>query len=232
MATERHRQIADGQDISFEHVVVPAAITLLGKANLDCVLDVGSGTGDFTCRLAEIAGTVIGVEPSQGSVAIANKYCLRSNVTFIKSTLEDFTLTPKAANITTAVANMTLMTASSLKTFANAVDSVLTCGSNFIATLTHPCFWPRYWGYDTEPWFDYSKELFIEAPFTISNCQTKFLTTHIHRPLEQYLGAFERHDFELCDFLEPIPSVDVQHLYPTNWKYPRFIAARWIKRGK
>src|SRR6266478_467554 len=55
LAEERHRQIASGEDLSFEHVLVPTTLRLLEDANNALVLDIGSGTGDFTARLARIA---------------------------------------------------------------------------------------------------------------------------------------------------------------------------------
>ena len=31
----------------------------------------------------------------------------------------------------------------------------------FIFSITHPCYWPIYWNYYKEDWFDYNKELNI-----------------------------------------------------------------------
>lgn len=231
LAVERHRQIAGGQDLSFEHVVVPTAIGLLHSADLTCLLDIGAGTGDFTCRLAKIAKEVIGVEPSSGCVEVARNYCRLANVRFVLGTLEDAASSSELSSVTAAVANMTLMTVPNLRSFIKSLSSTLKTGSRFIATFTHPCFWPKYWNYDSAPWFDYSKEIFIEAPFVISNCRTEFSTTHIHRPLELYMREFEQHDLELREFIEPIPSAEIQKLYPAPWRYPRFIAASWEKRG-
>jgi hypothetical protein len=59
---------------------------------------------------------------------------------------------------------MTLMTAPDLRAFAKALATLLQARGRFVAILTHPCFWPRYWGYEEEPWFHYEREIFIEAP--------------------------------------------------------------------
>ena len=44
LAEERHRQIASGEDLSFEHIVVPTTWSLFEGADRTVVLDIGSGT--------------------------------------------------------------------------------------------------------------------------------------------------------------------------------------------
>jgi SAM-dependent methyltransferase len=230
LAEERHRQIATGQDISFEHVLLPTTLRLFEAADASVVIDIGSGTGDLTAKLARIAARVIALEPSRMSVAVAQAICCEaSNVRFLQVPLEEARsmLPPELA--TSAVASMTLMTTPDLRVFANALASLLQREAKFVATLSHPCFWPRYWGYEGEAWFNYNKEIFIEAPFVTSRCRTKVKTTHIHRPLEQYIHVFENAGFKLESLLEPIPSEEIQAFYPVPWRYPRFLGLRWTK---
>jgi tRNA G46 methylase TrmB len=90
LAEERHRQIASCEDLSFEHILVPTMLRLFENADPALVLDIGSGTGDFTARLARVATRVIGVEPSGASVVVARATCLAvRNVRFIEAPLED-----------------------------------------------------------------------------------------------------------------------------------------------
>jgi SAM-dependent methyltransferase len=231
LAQERHRQINSGEDPSFAYVVVPTALKLLEGADLGLVLDVGSGTGDFTARLAQVATSVIGIEPSAVSVRVARATCSDvANVRFIQAWLEDSgSLLPTDALPTAAVASMTLMTTPDLPGFAKALARLLPREARFVATFCHPCFWPRYWGYETEEWYSYSKEIFIEAPFTISKRQTDVRTTHIHRPLEQYVNVFEDAGFKLECLAEPIPSAEIQSFYTRSWEFPRFLGLRWIR---
>jgi hypothetical protein len=56
----------------------------------------------------------------------------------------------RAESATAAVACMTLMTTPDLGSFAKAPASVLHEGAKFVATLSHPCFWPRYREYETK----------------------------------------------------------------------------------
>jgi len=230
LAEERHRQIASGDDLSFEHILIPTTLALLDGADTALVLDVGSGTGDFTARLARVARRVIGVEPSRASVEVARAVCLEArNVRFVQAPLEEAVGILRGEPATAGVAVMTLMTTPDLRAFVKALAALLQTGARFIATLSHPWFWPRYWGYDAEAWVSCAKKTFIEAPFVISRCRTEVRTTHVHRPLEQYVTVFSEAGFRLDALVEPMPSMEVEALYPKPWRFPRFIGLRWVK---
>jgi SAM-dependent methyltransferase len=232
LAPERHRQIVSGEDLSFDNVVVPLTWRLFDGADPTVVLDIGSGTGDFTVRLAEHVRTVIAIEPSRVSMTLARLVCGDAqNVRYIEAPLEEAASVIDERAVTAAVAVMTLMTAPDLRGFAKALALLLRKGARFVATLTHPCFWPRYWGYEKEPWFSYGAETFIEAPFTTSKGSTGVRTTHIHRPLEQYVRVFAEEGFCLDALAEPMPGPEVQVLYPRPWEFPRFLGLRWERAG-
>src|SRR5262249_32878852 len=150
-------------------------------------------------------------------------------VRFIQEPLEEAASMLRGEPVTAAVACMTLMTTPDLSGFAKALAVVLQKEAKFVATLSHPWFWPRYWGYETEAWFNYTQETFIEAPFVISRCRTAVRTTHVHRPLEQYVSVFTNAGFRLEALVEPMPLSEIQALYPQPWRFPRFIGLRWTK---
>jgi SAM-dependent methyltransferase len=230
LAEERHRQIASGEDLSFHHLVVPTTWRLLEGSDRAVVLDIGAGTGEFTLQLARTAGKVIAVEPSQASMMLARRVCQSvKNVRYVEASLEEAASFLGEHPATAAVAVMTLMTAPDLRALAKALAALLQTHARFISTLTHPCFWPRYWGYENEPWFRYARETFIEAPFIISKRRTEIRTTHIHRPLEQYLSVFAEEGFRLDALAEPMPAPEVDALYPRRWAFPRFLGLRWEK---
>lgn len=230
LAEERHQQIASGDDLSFHHVLIPTIWRLFGGSDRSVVLDIGSGTGEFTLQLARTAGRVVAIEPSQVSMALARRVCQGvQNVRYVEAPLEDAASFLDQELATAAVAVMTLMTAPDLRGLAKALAGLLRTHARFVATLTHPCFWPRYWGYEKEPWFCYERETFIEAPFVISKRRTEVRTTHIHRPLEQYLSVFAEEGFRLDAFAEPMPPPEIQALYPKPWEFPRFLGLRWEK---
>ncbi len=127
---------------------------------------------------------------------------------------------------------MVLMNVLDAGNFLHAAHRVLRPGGALIATLTHPCFWPVYKGYDSEPWFDYSQETLINAPFTISlEEKSDFSTTHVHRPLSQYLTSAVDAGFEIHEVREPLPNPVLMAKYPTTWKYPRYIAIKLVKKS-
>lgn len=230
LAEERHRQIASGEDLSFDNVVVPMVWRLFKDVDPSIVLDIGAGTGEFTLKLAAISGKVIAIDPSHVSMAVARKNSRNvHNVQYIESSLEDVAGIYNEGRATAAVAVMTLMTTPDLPGFTKSLGALLQKGGRFIATLTHPCFWPRYRGYEKEPWFSYDRETFIEAPFVISKCHTEIRTTHIHRPLEQYVNVFVQEGFRLESLAEPIPPRQLQEAYPMPWQFPRFLGLRWEK---
>jgi hypothetical protein len=87
--------------------------------------------------------------------------------------------------------------------------------ARFIATLTHPCFWPHYFGYETAHWFDYNSEIFIQAPFRIANEVTDINTVHVHRPLSWYFAALARSGFR---------DIRLTELFGEGpFAYPRFL---------
>ena len=230
LAAERHRQIVSGDDISFRHVIEPAALSLLKDCDKSLVVEIGSGTGQFTNRLAAISGQVLAVEPSRVSLHLARKTCsANNNVMFFDRSLECVTDRLVNFDVTSAVAVMSLMTAPDLPAVAESLDAILPSNAGFVAILTHPWFWPQYWGYHDKQWFHYEKEIFIEAAFTISRRSTEILTTHIHRPLEQYLSTFSQNGFHLETMIEPFPDAKTQDLYPEPWRFPRFVGLKWVK---
>ena len=231
VAELRNTQISSGVDLSFHHVLSPTVLSLLNGENTRRVLDVGCGTGHLTNSLAAVAGQVVGVDMSSSNIALAKKTNAKTNnVDFVTATVE--ALSREHHNFTVVVANMTMMTTLDLDTFCKACSCLLDQGGAFIWTITHPWFWPIYWGYDSAEWFDYSTEIQIEAPFSISRDNPGPTTTHVHRPLHRYSAALAASGFILETLEEPMPPKEAIPLYPIGWDYPRFLAARCRKLGE
>ncbi|GAH16704.1 unnamed protein product [marine sediment metagenome] len=55
------------------------------------------------------------------------------------------------------------------------------------------------------------------------------VTTHVHRPLEQYFYALVNVGFGIDRIREPMPTVDIESKYPAKWRYPRFLGMRCVK---
>ncbi len=232
IAALRIRQIQDDIDISFIHVLCPCIINLAEYCDFSSVIDVGCGCGFISEYISRISSKVVGVDISGESIRLAReRLTKKDNVTFIHSSIEDFADSMQLGSFTLAIANMTLMTVPSLETTVKAIWSMLISGGHFVFTITHPCFWPLYWGYSEASWFEYSREIAIQAPFRISKTEERGPnTTHFHRPLETYLNMLRTTGFEIDRIVEPFPSPAIEQLYPERWKYPRFVAIRCIRK--
>ena len=94
----------------------------------------------------------------------------------------------------------------------------------------HPFFWPLYWNYAKEEWFDYSQEIEIEGNFDISLNKSKLITTHFHRPLEKYIDLLIKYDLEIVKISEPLPTKEIMSKYPKKWEFPRFLGIKCRKK--
>jgi predicted TPR repeat methyltransferase len=203
-------------------VIVPTLLSILKPLSTSCVLDAGCGTGELSIRLSELASEVVGVDPSQKSIEIASKL-YSPKIKFFNETLELFSLT-HAKHFNAVVANMVLMDVLSLVDFLAACRRVLVPGGVLAFSITHPCFWPDYYGYGSASWFRYENEVIVEGAFHISSDKTNTLvSTHVHRPLAGYFDAFARAGLEAVTLREPTPSGTVSPVYRSGWRFPRYI---------
>ena len=226
----RHKQIVSGNDLSFNYVLMPTVLELLQGCNLKKVLDLGCGSGELTRELANVSGEVIGVDLSLLNIEIAQEISAESiNVSFHSGSVEEFADQWSGLGFTTVVANMTLMDCVNLDSLIEATAKLIAPKGRFVATITHPWFWPYYWGYANADWFSYHREIVLEAPFRISAEVTDYVTTHVHRPLSIYQNTLARAGFLIDQILEPYPDEEVHSLYAERWSFPRFLAFRASK---
>lgn len=231
LAAQRHEQIITGTDVTFHYVMSPLVKGLIGEDFFENLVDIGSGTGELTKKLAPQFNRILCVEPSVESLNISMEMLQQFHqAEFYNCEFESADLGCLKGS-TIYLASMVLSATANLDAFVRSLAKLCKGDSAFIATIPHPCFWPRYWGYEAESWFSYERELFIQAPFRTSLSKTSVSTTHVHRPIEMYIDAFKTHGFVLQELKEPIPNKEVQNLYPSEWEYPRFLGFKWIKAG-
>ena len=232
VADLRRRQLAQGHDLSFDHVLAPSVFGLLSDCDLLQVADLGCGTGVLTAKLAAKCEQVVGIDLSSRSIAMAREdFGHHDNLQFRAGSVERFADVWRGPPFTVAVANMTLMDCLDLDAFLKAASRLLVDGGALIATVTHPFFWPRYWGYDSAEWFSYAQEIIIESPFRISTEVSSYMTTHVHRPLSMYVETMSRNGLSIERMIEPIPSEQAEELFPSPWEFPRFLVVRACKRS-
>ncbi len=229
LASTRFLQIVNGGDITYRKVLVPNILKLIANGSVDKVLDAGCGVGFLTNLLARQSKQVIGIDPSAKSIILARNH-YGSRVTFIRTTLEKYSR-ENSRSVDVIVANMVLMDVVNLDEFLQSAAKALRKNGKLVFSIAHPCFWPAYYGYKNEPWFQYNKELIIEGPFKITTSpECKLKSTHVHRPLEAYIQKFYEAQFSLDILKEPMPSSSVSALYPNPWVYPRYIIGMCRKK--
>lgn len=218
VCTARQQIIEQGKDVSLTAVTAPCVIRNVRKDNPNRLLDVGCGSGYLTRRLAEITNVCLGIDISSESIRLANKLYSADNLQFKCSSIRDFT---SELQFDACVSNMVFMSDPEWLTSMQRIYDLLKPGGRLYFTITHPCFWPRYWNYQNEGWFDYSQELFIEGEFRTSLVAPIGITTHIHRPLSQYFDGIVSSGFIVEALEEPYPTSPTPEGY--IYEYPRFL---------
>ncbi|MDO3398684.1 class I SAM-dependent methyltransferase [Mycolicibacterium neoaurum] len=212
VAETRLRQITSGVDVSYRKTLLPAIQDELPAAGR--VLDIGCGVGALSDAIADRGLDVVAIDPSVTNISLARENFVRPNLEFFLCAAEDLPLA-NHGRFDAIVSNMVLMDVVDLDRVIATSHAVSRPNAKFIATLTHPCFWPHYFGYETATWFNYNSEIFVTAPFRISNELTNINTIHVHRPLTSYFAALTRNGFR---------DIQLTELYGDGpFAYPRFL---------
>ena len=224
LAHARFAQISSGEDISYNHVLVPEIFHLLDKSKLDKALDIGCGVGILSNELSHLSNHVTGIDCSGVSIKLAREnFGSKNNLSFVHEKIETFAERERNC-YESAVCNMFFMDSINLDLSLKAIRKILRPQGQMVFTICHPCYWPRYWNYENEPWFNYHKETYIEADFTISLSRGSIgKSVHVHRPLQMYIELLQMNGFFIKELREPMPEEEVMRKYPRPWEYPRFL---------
>lgn len=232
LAEHRHSQVVEGLDISLTHVLLPALNQMAIGLDTSDVLEVGCGCGFLTEKLYGSCRNVVAIDISSRSIGFARLRVQRAqNVQFIHRPIEDIEVAhPELERrFSLVMSNMAMMSIIELRKAVNSIARVSASQSRFVFSIVHPCFWPTYWRYSHD-WFRYSDEIIVEAPFLISQDQDSHITTtHVHRPLEDYFDALASAGFLVERIAEPLPSPEIERLYPQPWEFPRFMVIRCVR---
>ncbi|MEV6416781.1 class I SAM-dependent methyltransferase [Kribbella sp. NPDC051718] len=237
VAADRDQLISEGRDLSYSYILLPALLRLSADwlVPKTRILDVGCGTGKFASELAtnHPDSEIVGVDPSALSVDIAcSKRPARTNLDFRRATVESFVEQTPPQSFDLVVANMLFQNVSSLPDVLASCLKALSPDGALVFAVPHPCFWPRYWKYEKAAWFQYDREIWIEAPFRTSlSPENGLTTTHIHRPLERYFSAFAAAGLMVEELVEPYPDEGIEGEYPIAWEFPRFLLGRCRPMG-
>lgn len=208
----REQQISSGKDHSANHVLAPAILDELTA--VDRLVDVGCGTGWLTSRVASRAKIAVGLDPSRESIAIAQTRHASPSITYHAESIEEYAHRRSRPRFDAAISNMAASSAPNLEAFFSGSRRILKRDALFIATIPHPCFWPLYWGYASDPKFHYGKSFAVEGEFKIRKQASDMLTTHFHHPLDRYMSALEG---------VGLPVTKMRELSGRGFKFPRFL---------
>jgi 2-polyprenyl-3-methyl-5-hydroxy-6-metoxy-1,4-benzoquinol methylase len=228
LARVRDIQIRSGADVSYTRVLAPELLKLGRHDSWARVLDAGCGTGTLIEALRTQAENVWGVDMSRTSISIAQEHVDKpQREQLVCSTIETFATNFRGPRFSMVVANMVLQDTPNLQNLLSAISHLLLPTGTFLLSVTHPCYWPRYWRYEKAPWFRYQDEICIEAPFRISGARKPIgPSTHYHRPITMYLQALKVAGFCTEECREPMPSGGVARAYSRPWQFPRFLLLR------
>jgi 2-polyprenyl-3-methyl-5-hydroxy-6-metoxy-1,4-benzoquinol methylase len=221
VAGPRDADLWAGRDVSYANVLEPAILNAIPDWSGLRVLDVGCGTGMLARHLARRGATIEGIDVSEVSIRLATDRAVPGTA-FHRSTVESYV---NDSPFDVVVANMTFQTVADWEPFFAAIVGQLKPDGRIVATIPHPCFWPIYWHYDRETWFDYRSERAVEADLvTTLNRDGYGRTTHYHRPLEFYFQSFLRAFLQIVDFRE-WPTIEQSGWQPTQTTpFPRFVS--------
>jgi methyltransferase type 11 len=214
----RQKAIEQGKDVSLLSVTGPCILRNLKKHIPDRLIDIGCGTGYLTYKLSEIANNCIGIDISTKSIQVAQAHYKRQNLKFDCCAIEEVS---DFDSYDACVSNMVFTSTPNWLDVLSHVRNLLTIDGRIYFTIPHPCFWPQYWEYLNEPWFNYAQETFIEHDFRTSLSTSMGTTTHIHRPLSQYINGILSSGFIIEKVEEPFPTTPIPPEY--HYDYPRFL---------
>ena len=226
--SEKRQEIIElGKDISLTCVTSPCILNEIEKEKPSIVLDVGCGTGYLTSKLSELCDFCYGVDISEKSIKKAKEKYSSPKINFINSSISNTNID---AQVDICVSNMVIMTDPEWKESLKHIYELLKFDGYFMLMLTHPCFWPSYWKYDTEPWFNYNQEIYVQHHFFTSFSESLGVSTHIHRPLSSYIKTILETGFDIVTIKEPQPIECTPPGY--HYDYPRFLFIKCKKTQK
>lgn len=209
------------KDKSFTYILLPKIeerVKALAEKQQNLVVDIGCGCGELSNKISKWCKQVIGIDISRESISIARK-CANENVEFIHATVEAYAEEhSEIADI--CVLNMLLSNVYDCKKMCSDVKRLLKKKGRVLVTVPHPCYWPDYWKYNKEEWYDYKSQVCMEADFIISGNGNMGTATHIHRPIEMYMNTLIECGYRICNIEELFSEFSKgQGDYP----YPRFL---------
>lgn len=224
MGPLRHVLIETGKDYTLEHITGPCIIDNLKMIRHERIIDVGCGTGFLTNKMSKMATECCGIDYSRASIKVAIQKYARDNLHFFCSSIKDYS---SDQLFDVCIANMVFMDDPEWQDSLRNIATLLFPNGKLLMTITHPCFWPRYWEYQDKEWFNYMEEVFVQGTFSMTLVKDMGTTTHIHRPLSSYFSSIIDSGFDIEKVLEL--QAPMNAIGSDDSSFPRYL---FIQAGK
>ena len=226
----RTKEIIQGNDKSFSYILFPRIsnqVKEIARNKKINAIDCGCGSGMITTAIYKYCEHVVGIDISRKSIELAKKNNVSDSIEYYNKSIEEYSK-ECIDQEDVCILNMVLSNVENCLVVCKAVNRMLKVGGKVLITIPHPCFWPRYWQYDGEEWFNYKNQICMTSNFCITQVGDLGEITHIHRPLEQYFQALLSSGFRIIAFEELFSELSKGR---NDFEYPRFVYIEAQKEG-
>ena len=213
LAETRYEQIISGNDITYQHIILPNILELTQSGKR--IVDIGCGIGVATSAVSKAGNFILGIDPSIKSIHVARR--TTPGIRFECSSAQDFYSTEK---FDTALLNMVLHNTSSPEEVINSAKRLIHSHGEIVVSICDPDEWPVYKSLDVQN--ENRSCQCYRIPFTITNDQNAVHeTSYYHRSRDWYLSLFDCQNLIVLDERSPMPSSNARQDYGFNWRAPR-----------
>ena len=222
----------DGADPEYVEQIIPLALEEL--AGRDTVLDVGCGDGQIARALAAQGSTVLGIDPTQLHIDIANERA--GGPTYMLGSATQLPV-PDASQ-DAVVACLVFEHIDEVDAAIAEVARVLKPGGQFSFFLNHPLLQTPGSGWIDDFILDPPEQYwrigaYLVETETVEEVEKDVFIRFIHRPLSRYVNALIANGLSIERMLEPSPPqgfLDRAPEYALAHTVPRLLYLRSIKR--
>ena len=222
----------NGVDPEYEEQIIPMAVDEL--AGFTRILDVGCGDGQIARALAQQGSEVLGIDPTQMHIDIANERA--GGPTYL---LGGATQLPvEDGSMDAVVACLVFEHIDEMDAAVAEVARVLRPGGQFSFFLNHPLLQTPGSGWIDDHIIDPPEQYWRIGPYlveaeSIEEVELNVFIRFIHRPLSRYINALISNGLMIERMVEPSPPpgfLDRAPEYALAHTVPRLLYLRSVKR--
>lgn len=216
LAQQRINQITSGDDITYNHFLLPHIEEYI--PNKSTILDAGCGVGAGTKYFSYHSSNIIGIDSSKQSIHIARKKY--PDIKFINQSICEHK-THKKYDI--VILNMVIHSCSSISEILLSAKNHTIKSGAILISMCHPSYWLKYKNINEPTCNSKFSSKKYSIPFTISNDRDYICSTpYFHRSKDFYYNEFKMSGISIVDEKEPIPEKSLMEKYPEPWQFPRY----------